>query len=248
MIHVDSLVKRHGELEILKGISLTVNRGEVAAIIGPSGGGKSTFLRCINGLETFHGGAVRVGPHVLSANLHPRRDAAQLQKVRKVVGFVFQQFNLFPHLSVIGNLIEAPMLVDKEPKESAVSRAVALLDRVGLLAKAEAYPRDLSGGQQQRVAIARTLMMRPEAILFDEPTSALDPVMANEVLGVITDLAKADQTMIVVTHSMRFARQVSDHVHVFAGGYDVEFGPPDQVFGDPQHATTKAFLKEAGKD
>ncbi|MCK6520660.1 amino acid ABC transporter ATP-binding protein [Myxococcota bacterium] len=248
MIHVDSLVKRHGELEILKGISLTVNRGEVAAIIGPSGGGKSTFLRCINGLETFQGGAVRVGPHVLSANLHPRKDAAQLQKVRKVVGFVFQQFNLFPHLSVVGNLIEAPMLVDKEPKESAVSRAVALLDRVGLLAKAEAFPRDLSGGQQQRVAIARTLMMRPEAILFDEPTSALDPVMANEVLGVITDLAKADQTMIVVTHSMRFARQVSDHVHVFAGGYDVEFGPPDQVFGDPQHATTKAFLKEAGKD
>ena len=248
MIHVDALFKRHGELEILKGISLTVNRGEVAAIIGPSGGGKSTFLRCINGLETFQGGAVRVGPHVLSANLHPRKDAAQLQKVRKVVGFVFQQFNLFPHLSVIGNLIEAPMLVDNEPKESAVARAVALLDRVGLLAKAEAYPRDLSGGQQQRVAIARTLMMRPEAILFDEPTSALDPVMANEVLGVISDLAKADQTMIVVTHSMRFARQVSDHVHVFAGGHDVEFGPPDKVFGDPQHETTKSFLKEAGKD
>ena len=248
MIHVDALFKRHGELEILKGISLTVNRGEVAAIIGPSGGGKSTFLRCINGLETFQGGAVRVGPHVLSANLHPRKDAAQLQKVRKVVGFVFQQFNLFPHLSVLGNLIEAPMLVDNEPKESAVARAVALLDRVGLLAKAEAYPRDLSGGQQQRVAIARTLMMRPEAILFDEPTSALDPVMANEVLGVISDLAKADQTMIVVTHSMRFARQVSDHVHVFAGGHDVEFGPPDKVFGDPQHETTKAFLKEAGKD
>ena len=248
MIHVDSLFKRHGELEILKGISLTVNRGEVAAIIGPSGGGKSTFLRCINGLETFQGGAVRVGPHVLSANLHPRKDAAQLQKVRKVVGFVFQQFNLFPHLSVLGNLIEAPMLVDNEPKESAVARAVALLDRVGLLAKAEAYPRDLSGGQQQRVAIARTLMMRPEAILFDEPTSALDPVMANEVLGVISDLAKADLTMIVVTHSMRFARQVSDHVHVFAGGHDVEFGPPDKVFGDPQHETTKSFLKEAGKD
>ena len=248
MIHVDALFKRHGELQILKGISLTVNRGEVAAIIGPSGGGKSTFLRCINGLETFQGGAVRVGPHVLSANLHPRKDAAQLQKVRKVVGFVFQQFNLFPHLSVLGNLIEAPMLVDNEPKESAVARAVALLDRVGLLAKAEAYPRDLSGGQQQRVAIARTLMMRPEAILFDEPTSALDPVMANEVLGVISDLAKADQTMIVVTHSMRFARQVSDHVHVFAGGHDVEFGPPDKVFGDPQHETTKSFLKEAGKD
>jgi polar amino acid transport system ATP-binding protein len=248
MIHVDSLFKRHGELEILKGISLTVNRGEVAAIIGPSGGGKSTFLRCINGLETFQGGAVRVGPHVLSANLHPRKDAAQLQKVRKVVGFVFQQFNLFPHLSVLGNLIEAPMLVDNEPKEAAVARAVALLDRVGLLAKAEAYPRDLSGGQQQRVAIARTLMMRPEAILFDEPTSALDPVMANEVLGVISDLARADQTMIVVTHSMRFARQVCDHVHVFAGGHDVEFGPPDKVFGDPQHETTKSFLKEAGKD
>ena len=127
MIHVDTLFKRHGELEILKGISLTVNRGEVAAIIGPSGGGKSTFLRCINGLETFQGGAVRVGPHVLSANLHPRKDAAQLQKVRKVVGFVFQQFNLFPHLSVLGNLIEAPMLVDNEPKESAVAPGVSAI-------------------------------------------------------------------------------------------------------------------------
>ena len=247
MITVKDLVKKHGHNEVIKGISLEVKKGEVAAIIGPSGGGKSTFLRCINALELFQGGSVSVGEHTLTPAIHPSRDATLLQAVRRKVGFVFQQFNLFPHLSVIGNLIEAPVVVLGESPDLARGRARTLLERVGLGAKENALPKDLSGGQQQRVAIARTLMMRPEAVLFDEPTSALDPVMANEVLRVMEDLAKEGQTMIVVTHSMSFARSVSDHVHVFAGGYDVEHGPPESVFGDPKHETTRSFLKEAGK-
>ena len=247
MITVLDLHKRHGALDVIRGISLTVNRGDVAAIIGPSGGGKSTFLRCINALERFHGGKVTIGNYALTPETHPTRDAKLLQDVRKRVGFVFQQFNLFPHLTVLGNCIEAPMRVNGESRDAAETRAIEILRRVGLEAKAKSWPRDLSGGQQQRVAIARTLAMQPECILFDEPTSALDPVMAGEVLKVIADLAAADQTMIVVTHSMSFAREVCDHVHVFAGGHDVEFGPPAQVFGDPQHQTTRSFLKQAGQ-
>jgi polar amino acid transport system ATP-binding protein len=248
MIVVKDLFKRHGTQDIIKGISLTVHQGEVAAIIGPSGGGKSTFLRCINGLEMFQGGSVEVGPLTLHANANPRRDAVMLQSIRKRVGFVFQQFNLFPHLTVLGNCIEAPMLVNGEHEDTARERAKRLLDRVGLAAKANAFPRDLSGGQQQRVAIARTLMMQPEAVLFDEPTSALDPVMANEVMDVITDLARQGQTMVVVTHSMHFARSVASHVHVFAGGLDVEHGPPEHVLGNPQHPTTRSFLEKTSKD
>ncbi len=247
MIAVKGLIKRHGANVVIKGIGFDVPKGQVDAIIGPSGGGKSTFLRCLNGLEQFHGGEVRVGPHTLTAHTHPGRDARLLQAVRRKVGFVFQQFNLFPHLTVMDNLLEAPMQVLGEPAEVARARATALLDRVGLSQKHDAYPKDLSGGQQQRVAIARTLVMQPEAILFDEPTSALDPVMAGEVLKVMADLAREGQTMIVVTHSMSFAREVADKVHVFADGYDVESGPPAQVFGDPQHATTQSFLRQAGK-
>jgi ABC-type polar amino acid transport system ATPase subunit len=246
MITVENLVKRHGTLEVLRGVSLEVKKAELAAVIGPSGGGKSTFLRCLNGLEPFQGGTIRVGEHVLTPATSAGRDAALLRALRRKVGFVFQQFNLFPHLTVVGNLIEAPLVVLGEPREQARGRAMALLDRVGLAAKADAVPRDLSGGQQQRVAIARTLMMRPEVVLIDEPTSALDPVMAGEVLGVMEDLAKDGQTMVVVTHSMTFARRVADQVHVFAGGHDVEHGPPERVFGDPQHETTRAFLKQAG--
>ncbi len=246
MIEVNDLVKKHGENTVIRGISLSIEKGGVAAIIGPSGGGKSTFLRCLNGLERFQGGRVRVGSHVLTPDTHPTTDAKHLEGVRRTVGFVFQQFNLFPHLSVLGNLCEAPCVVLGEAREAAEARARTLLDRVGLSHRVDAYPKDLSGGQQQRVAIARTLMMRPEAVLFDEPTSALDPVMANEVLRVMDDLARDGQTMIVVTHSMSFARNVADRVHVFAGGYDVENGPPEQVFGDPQHAITQSFLKEAG--
>jgi polar amino acid transport system ATP-binding protein len=244
MIAVDSLVKRHGELEVLRGISLEVKKGEVAAVIGPSGGGKSTFLRCINGLESFQGGEIRVGDLRLPAGLHPHRDAALLRRVRTRVGFVFQQFNLFPHMTALENVIEAPLHVLGLPRAEAVARAVELLRRVGLEDKAAALPRALSGGQQQRVAIVRALAMRPEVILFDEPTSALDPVMAGEVQKTIADLAVDGQTMIVVTHSMGFARKLAHQVHVFAGGKDVEHGPPEQVFREPQHETTRAFLAE----
>jgi ABC-type polar amino acid transport system ATPase subunit len=248
MITVEKLEKRHGAVEILKGISLEVGPGEVAAIIGPSGGGKSTFLRCINGLEPFQGGTIKVGEHELTPRTHPSRDSAVLQAIRKRVGMVFQQFNLFPHLDVLGNLIEAPVQVLGEDPASATERADKMLERMGLTPRKRAFPRDLSGGQQQRVAIARALLMKPEAILFDEPTSALDPVMAGEVLSVMEDLAKEGQTMIVVTHSMSFARGVATRVHVFAGGHDVENGPPDKVFGDPQHEITRSFLAEAQRD
>jgi ABC-type polar amino acid transport system ATPase subunit len=247
MITIQGLVKRHGALEVLRGIDFEVKRGEVAAVIGPSGGGKSTFLRCINGLEPFQAGEVKVGDLVLSPKTHPRRDAQLLQQVRRKVGFVFQQFNLFPHLTVLENVIEGPTQVLRKPREEALGQAKELLARVGLEKKHEALPRQLSGGQQQRVAICRALAMTPEAILFDEPTSALDPVMANEVLAVMTDLAKGGQTMIVVTHSMNFARGVASTVHVFAEGRDVEVGPPEKVFEDPQHAITKSFLAEAAK-
>ncbi len=248
MITVTNLVKRYGETEILKGISCEVRDGEVHSIIGPSGGGKSTFLRCLNGLEPFQGGEVRVGERVLSPATTPRSDARLLEAVRRQVGFVFQQFNLFPHLTVLGNVIEAPLHVLRLKRGEAEARAEKLLSRVGLWEKRDAYPRDLSGGQQQRVAIARALVMEPDAILFDEPTSALDPVMAGEVLSLMADLARDGLTMIVVTHSMAFARNVASQVHVFAGGFDVECGPPAKVFGDPQHATTRAFLAQTAND
>jgi ABC-type polar amino acid transport system ATPase subunit len=247
MITVRSLVKRFGATDVIKGISLEVSRGQVDAIIGPSGGGKSTFLRCINGLEPFQGGNIRVGDCELTPQTDPRRDAALLQTVRRRVGMVFQQFNLFPHLTALENLCEAPVQVLRESRENAEARAIKLLDRVGLAAKKDALPKDLSGGQMQRVAIARTMMMQPEAILFDEPTSALDPVMAGEVLAVMDDLARDGQTMIVVTHSMSFARNAASKVHVFADGYDVEAGPPEKVFGDPRHDVTKAFLRAASQ-
>ncbi|MEN6602843.1 MAG: amino acid ABC transporter ATP-binding protein [Bryobacteraceae bacterium] len=248
MIAVTGLVKKHGPDTILKGISLRVQKGEVHAVIGPSGGGKSTFLRCINGLEQFQGGTVQVGEHVLTPATDPRRDARLLEAVRRKTGFVFQPFNLFPHLTVIENVIEAPVHVLRMSREQAIERARTLLDRVGLAAKQGAYPRSLSGGQQQRVAIARALVMEPESILFDEPTSALDPVMAGEILSLMADLAKDGQTMIVVTHSMSFARNVAGQVHVFADGLDVECGPPSRVFEEPQHPTTQAFLTKTAKD
>lgn len=247
MIRITKLVKRYGQSEILKGISLEVRKGEVHSIIGPSGGGKSTFLRCINGLESFQSGEVCVGECVLTSSTSLRSDAPLLQAVRRQVGFVFQQFNLFPHLTVLENVIEAPVHVLRLSRSDAIDRARRLLARVGLEPKQHAYPRDLSGGQQQRVAIARALVMEPEAILFDEPTSALDPAMTGEVLSLIEDLAKDGQTMIVVTHSMGFARDVASQVHVFADGYDVENGPPSALFHDPQHPTTRLFLTQVAR-
>jgi polar amino acid transport system ATP-binding protein len=244
MIAVKNLHKRHGALAVLRGITLDVNEGEVAVIVGPSGGGKSTFLRCINGLETFDEGEIRVGEHRLEPGDHDHRELEVLRQVRRQVGFVFQQFNLFPHLTALDNVIEAPVQVLGLSKEVAVNRGKQLLDRVGLSDKLHERPGRLSGGQQQRVAIARALAMQPRAILFDEPTSALDPRMTAEVLSVLTDLAAAGQTMVVVTHAMSFARRAASRVHLFQDGMVLESGPPEQIFENPQRPGTAAFLRE----
>ncbi len=245
MIAVEGLRKRRGDREVLGGIDLRVERGEVAAIVGPSGGGKSTLLRCLNGLDAFDAGSVDIAGHRLGPETSERRDAATLLALRRKVGFVFQQYHLFAHRTVIENLIEAPVQVLGEPEQEARARGMALLERVGLASRRDARPRELSGGEQQRVAIARTLAMRPEVILFDEPTSALDPVMAGEVLRVVEELAKDGLTMLVVTHSMRFARDVARNVHVVADGRVVESGRADAVFARPEHPTTRAFLAQA---
>jgi polar amino acid transport system ATP-binding protein len=246
MIEVCNLAKVHGTVRVLDGISLEVKKGDVAAIIGPSGGGKSTFLRCLNGLERFQEGTVTLdGSLCLSAGMPEASREEVLRQVRQRVGMVFQQFHLFPHRTVLQNVTEAPIFVRGMPREQAEARGRALLERVGLLEKLDARPRQLSGGQQQRVAIARTLAMDPEVILFDEPTSALDPRMTAEVLDVIGDLAQDGQTMVVVTHAMGFARQVANRVHVFGGGRVIENGPPDQIFGAPREEVTRQFLAEA---
>jgi ABC-type polar amino acid transport system ATPase subunit len=244
VIDVRGLVKRHGDFRVLNGIAIEVKRGEVAAVIGPSGGGKSTLLRCINGLEAFQEGLIQVG----ELSLHPGEGAgngAVLRQVRRRVGMVFQQFHLFPHLTVLANVMAGPLWVLGRPRDEAELEARQLLERVGLADKLAALPDQLSGGQQQRVAIARALAVKPEAILFDEPTSALDPRMAAEVLGVITDLARSGQTMVVVTHAMGFARQVASTVHVMHEGRIAESGPPAQIFEAPRAEVTQKFLAQA---
>ena len=241
MIDVRELVKSHGSQRVLDGVSLSVRRGEVAAVIGPSGGGKSTLLRCINGLETFDAGEVHVDGMVLGPATG-RRDPEMLRQLRCRVGMVFQQFHLFPHMNVLENVLSGPLFVLRQPRVEAEVAARALLARVGLTDKVHANPEQLSGGEQQRVAIARALAMRPEAILFDEPTSALDPRMAGEVLAVITDLARSGQTMVVVTHAMSFARQVAHTIHVMHGGRIAESGPPEQIFHAAHSEVTRTFL------
>ena len=230
---------------MLCGVSLAVKKGEVSVLLGPSGGGKSTLLRTINGLETFDEGRIRVGDHELIAN---GQQDVQIRMIRRRVGMVFQQFNLFPHLTVLENVTEAPLHVLGIGRDEAEKQAKELLARVGLAEKLHARPATLSGGQQQRVAIARALAMKPEAILFDEPTSALDPRMAAEVVSVMADLAKSGQTMIVVTHAMGFARSVADTVHVMHAGRVAESGPPRQIFEDPQQEVTRTFLDQARND
>jgi polar amino acid transport system ATP-binding protein len=246
MIEVRDLTKRFGAAAqpVLDAVSLHVARGEVAAIIGPSGGGKSTFLRCINGLESFQHGRISVDDLAFDAMTSARERAGILRAVCLRVGMVFQSFNLFPHRTVLENVIEAPIHVLGLERDRALERARRLLDRVGLLERQDAMPRELSGGQQQRVAIARALAMEPRAILFDEPTSALDPRMTCEVLAVMADLAQDGLTMVVVTHAMRFARQVAHTVHVFSGGRVVESGTPGQIFDDPREEATRHLLAE----
>jgi ABC-type polar amino acid transport system ATPase subunit len=246
MIEVRQLVKNHGSLRVLDGVSLTITPGEVAAIIGPSGGGKSTLLRCINGLETFQEGEVLVDEICLRANATVGREGQTLRQLRRRVGMVFQQFHLFPHLTVLENVLSGPLWVLKRPRGEVEVEARQLLQRVGLADKMTALPAHLSGGQQQRVAIARALAMKPEAILFDEPTSALDPRMAAEVLRVIADLARSGQTMVVVTHAMEFARRVAHTVYFMHQGRVAESGPPAQVFERPRQEATRSFLAQLG--
>lgn len=241
MIRIENLHKQHDKLHVLRGVSLTIARGEVAVVVGPSGGGKSTLLRCVNGLEVFQQGAVHVGDVRLSPGAVP---SATLRTLRRSVGFVFQQFHLFPHLSVLDNVLSGPLFAQNRLRAEAEPEARALLARVGLADKVDARPEQLSGGQQQRVAIARALAVKPEVMLFDEPTSALDPKMSAEVLSVMRDLAEMRQTMIVVTHALGFARRVAHTVHVMAEGVVIESGPAASVFEDAREQITRDFLRE----
>ena len=258
-IVAEDIHKSFGALEVLKGISMRARQGDVVSIIGSSGSGKSTFLRCINLLEipdrghiVVHGEEIRFGDgksarhpangNATTAHRFGRADARKVQRIRTRLAMVFQSFNLWPHRTVLGNVIEAPVHVLKEPRKEATERAEAILNRVGLYEKRDTYPAFLSGGQQQRAAIARALAMRPDAILFDEPTSALDPELVGEVLRVIRDLAEEGRTMIIVTHEMKFARDVSSHVMFLHRGQVEEQGPPRKVFVEPTSDRCRAFV------
>ena len=241
MISVRTLSKRHGDRRVLERVTAQVGKGETIAIVGPSGGGKSTLLRCLNYLETFDEGAVEIAGVALVPNMG-RKEAATLRAMRARVGMVFQQFNLFPHLSVLDNITLAPRVVKGEARDAAEARARALLDKVGLADRAGAYPHELSGGQQQRVAIARALAQQPEVMLFDEPTSALDPEMRDDVMEVIRELAGGGMTMLVVTHEMQFAHDIATRVWVIDQGTIAEDGPPAQVVDDPQTAVAREFF------
>lgn len=246
MVDARSVRKSFGSNEVLKGITLSVEKGQVLVLLGPSGSGKSTFLRCINHLETINGGRIYVDGDLMGYRqagdvLHEMKPAA-IAAQRRHIGMVFQRFNLFPHLTALENVIEAPIGVNKENATDAKQRGMKLLERVGLGDKFNHYPSQLSGGQQQRVAIARALAMEPKLMLFDEPTSALDPELVGEVLGVMRDLAKEGMTMIVVTHEMGFAREVADTVVFMDQGVVVEAGSPAEVLDNPQHERTKSFI------
>ncbi|WP_329013283.1 amino acid ABC transporter ATP-binding protein [Streptomyces sp. NBC_00690] len=241
--------KRFGDIEVLRGIDLEVRTGEVLCVIGPSGSGKSTLLRCFNHLERIEAGRIWVDGELVGYEQHgPTRGVLRERRPRDVrrqrerIGMVFQRFHLFPHRTALQNVMEGPITVKRLPRARAERQAVELLDRVGLADRADHYPAQLSGGQQQRVAIARALAMEPTLMLFDEPTSALDPELVGEVLGVMRDLARSGMTMIVVTHEMGFAREVADRVVFMDEGAVVEAGRPDELFTDPRHERTRAFL------
>ena len=236
MIKVENLTKSFGELEVLKGINQEIKDGEVVVVIGPSGSGKSTFLRCLNLLEEPTSGKIFVDDEEITSK------EIDINKVREEMGMVFQSFNLFNNLNIIDNITLAPTLVKKMEKEEAEKKAMELLERVGLPDKRDSFPKSLSGGQKQRIAIARALAMNPKVMLFDEPTSALDPEMVGEVLDIMKDLAKEGMTMVVVTHEMGFAREVGDRILFMDGGYIVEEGSPEEVFGNPKNERTQNFL------
>lgn len=235
-LNVQELKKSYGSLEVLKGLNLEVQEGEVVCLIGPSCSGKSTFLRCMNHLEEINGGTIIIDGYDLTDT------SLDINKVRENIGMVFQHFNLFPHLTILENITLAPIELKKLTKEEARQKAFDLLETVGLREKADAYPSSLSGGQKQRVAIARALAMSPDIMLFDEPTSALDPEMVGDVLAVMQQLAKEGMTMIVVTHEMGFAKEVADRVVFMDGGLIVEEGKPEEVFNQPKNERTKNFL------
>jgi polar amino acid transport system ATP-binding protein len=239
ILSMTNVGKCFGDLRVLEGVSLTVAAGETVALIGPSGGGKSTLLRCVNGLTAFDAGEVRVGPHVLRAG---GVDQAAARPVRRLFGMIFQDFQLFPHLTALGNVMEAPVRVLKLPQAEAAERGRRLLTRVGLGDRANAYPQQLSGGQKQRVAIARALAMEPRGLLCDEITSALDPELKHEVLSVLEGLRRDGITLLMVTHEIGFARRAADRVLVLDGGMVIEEGPPGQVLDQPQAPRTREFL------
>ena len=245
MIKVRNLHKYYGDHHLFKGISLDIKKGEVVVLIGPSGSGKSSLLRCINGLESFQGGEIDVDGIALHSINRPKPSNTDMEAIRQVrlkVGMVFQQFNLFPHMTVIENIIEAPVRVLGIARDKAMGDAISFLSRINMANKAEARPENLSGGQQQRVAIARALAMKPEAMLFDEPTASLDPEMVGEVLSVIKDLVNEGMTTIISTHEMGFAREAADRVVVFADGDIIETGAPEDIFTSPKNERTKSFL------
>lgn len=241
MITIDNIYKSFGEVDVLKGVSLEVNAGEVVCLIGPSGSGKSTVLRCINGLESYDQGEITINHHRVDT------ENKDIHDLRTRVGMVFQRFNLFPHRSVVENVMEGPVFVKHEARDEARQRSIELLKKVGLSDKINVYPQQLSGGQQQRVAIARALAMRPDAILFDEPTSALDPELVGDVLTVMRDLANEGMTMVVVTHEMSFAKEVADRVCFLYGGQIVEQGDAKSLLSQPQHERTQDFLRRVLK-
>ncbi|MGH3344997.1 MAG: amino acid ABC transporter ATP-binding protein [Carbonactinosporaceae bacterium] len=248
IVRAEQVHKSFGRLEVLRGLDLEVSPGEVMCIIGPSGSGKSTFLRCINHLEKINAGRLYVNGHLVGyrqrgGKLHELKEK-EVAAQRQEIGMVFQSFNLFPHMTALENLMEAPVRVRKEPKHQVLERAQRLLDRVGLTEKAGSYPAQLSGGQQQRVAIARALAMQPKLMLFDEPTSALDPELVGEVLDVMRQLADEGMTMIVVTHEMGFAREAGDQLVFMDDGVIVEAGRPRDVLSGPRHERTRTFLSK----
>ncbi len=242
IISAKNIIKSFGKLEVLKDVSMEVKEGEVVAIIGPSGSGKSTFLRSLIHLETIDGGTIAIDGNTVVENGVYKKPQETKESYQKL-GMVFQNFNLFPHKSVLDNIILAPTLVNRKGKEDAKNNALSLLESVGLSEKVDAYPYQLSGGQQQRVAIARALALNPRAILFDEPTSALDPELTGEILKVIRNLAAQKMTMVIVTHEIEFAKNVADRVIFMADGYIIEEGPAEQIIDNPSQERTKAFLK-----